>query len=773
MRRLVVSIASGILLAGLSSAQKVHMTISINDSPVGENTYERLADGTFKTATTLHIGNIALEASADGMFKGNHLISATCTSKGPGGLSKYVYANGKVTATNPKGKSATSPFIAQALGASLLPQFWTSSLTQVVAKASMGSAEVTLRVLLVDAGADIPIKFNVLSNLQAMQGGKPRIVRRFKIDLNGITGVLDLDDADQVVGFDVPVQHLRMIADGWNGLFVDPIAKFPELSQATYKFRTESGVKMTTRDGVELACDVVHPDDKEKHPVILIRTPYGRGTETVNAGFYASRGYVVVTQDCRGREDSGGNWDPFVNEGKDGYDAVQWAASQPWSNGNVGMIGGSYDGYVQWAAAVENPPALKCIVPQVSPPDAMRNIPYDHGVFALYLDLWWAKIVAGRHTDFSSLRSSLPHPLALTSLPLSKADTAVLGTRLDFYQKWLARPTLKDWKGWDYTSHLDRVTIPVLHISGTWDGDEIGTHINWNGMRALGRKNEWIVFGPWTHAFDTTHNIGDVEYGPDAIIDLDSVYLRWFDTWLKGKPVGLDKQPHVKLFVAGANRWVSLDDWPSSTMRASKLYLNRTALTSAPGGDTSRSYTYDPAKDNKVPQVLIDMDPSKGTTKVERGELDPKTSALFEGAPFKTKTAIASPVSVDLYFKTSARDTDLEVTLLDEAPDGSFHLIGTSGRIRGTYLNGMDRVVPLKPGTVYKAEVVPWDFAYEFQPGHRLALHVRSTGFPIFSRNLGTGEPIGNATRMVAQHNTFLMGRGHPSSLSYYVLWEK
>src|SRR5262249_40501250 len=159
--------------------------------------------------------------------------------------------------------------------------------------------------------------------------------------------------------------------DGWDGLYVDPLAKYPELSQPTFGTKTETGVAMKTRNGVTLVCDVVRPNDALKHPAILVRTPYGRSSETLSGAFWASRGYVYVTQDCRGREDSGGNWDPFVNEGPDGADTIGWIAKQSWSDGKVGMIGGSYAGYVQWAAAVEEPPALRCIVPQVSPPDAM------------------------------------------------------------------------------------------------------------------------------------------------------------------------------------------------------------------------------------------------------------------------------------------------------------------------------------------------------------------------------------------------------------------
>jgi putative CocE/NonD family hydrolase len=750
------------------------MDITMAGSKVGDNTFETTSDGAFKCSSILKIGSVGLSTEGQGTIKDGKLLGATLSVSTPAGKGTMLYKDKSLTVTDSKGKTRKVDFKESPafLAGNLVPEFWASALQAVSKKLGTGNGgDINMKVLLVDAGAEIPAKFTVLSNRTVKVAGATQNAHRFHVDLGSVDGELDTDEKGNVVAFDVPVQHLRFLADGWDDLFVDPLAKYPELSQATYKFRTESGVMMKTRDGVDLACDIVHPDDDQKHPAILIRTPYGRGTETVNAALYASRGYVVVTQDCRGREDSGGNWDPFVNEGRDGYDAVQWVAKQSWCDGNVGMIGGSYDGYVQWAAAVEKPPALKCIVPQVSPPDAMHNLPYDNGIFLLYLNLWWAKIVAGKHTDFSTLQSALPHPLGLATLPLADTDRAVLGHQLEFYQKWLKRTTIQDWKGWDFTYHMNGVNIPVLHISGTWDGDGIGTMMNWSKMRDLGRKNEWIVFGPWTHAFNTTKKLGDVDYGPDAILDLDSLYVRWFDTWLKGKAAGLDKVPHVQLFVTGANKWMSYPDWPSSEMKPQSLFLDGDKLSSSLGRPTSRTYTYDPATDSKVPSMLIDVDPSKASTKVDQSTLSVKSKLMMTSAPFKRATAIAGPVKVRLYFSTSAQDTDLYAALADKSPDGAMHAICNTGKLRGSYLQGMDKIVPLKAGKVYEATVSPWDFAHEFKKGHQLVLLVTSSGFPIFSRNLGIVGPIATSTKMMKQRNTFLMGKGHPSSISYYVLW--
>ncbi|HEY3781560.1 MAG TPA: CocE/NonD family hydrolase [Fimbriimonadaceae bacterium] len=759
-----------------SLADQQKLVVEIKGTPVGENVLTQNPDGSFDSESSLSLGSVSIKSFIKGHVKAGKLLDYTSETSAMGSTVTFSLSKGTLAVTN-KGKTTTVPFNSKSgLYAGNYHPVLLAGMLQAALKAiqsNPATKAVEEKVFFMDVGAELPFKLDLMPDKRITVGGETKTIREFSGVIATVPCTLDMDESGKVVAFDVPSQGLRFIREGWDAIFEDPLKKYPEFSQSTYKVKTEKGVKMKTRDGVDLVSDVVRPDDGEKHPAILVRTPYGRGTEAVNGTFYASRGYVYVAQDCRGREDSGGDWDPFVNEGKDGYDAVQWVASQPWCDGNVGMIGGSYDGYVQWAAAVEKPPALKCIVPEVSPPDAMRNIPYDHGTFALYLNLWWAKIVAGKHTDFSTLRSSLPNPKGITTLPLSKTDSAVLGKHLDFYQKWLARPKLSDWKGWDYTYHLNNVDIPALHISGIWDGDEIGTHINWNTMRGLGRKNQWIVFGPWVHAFNTNHSFGGVEYGKDAIIDLDSLTMRWFDTWLKGKDVGLNKVAHVRLFVTGANKWVTMPDWPSQSMSPRTSYFSTTGLTASPGGHGTKTYTYDPAKDTKIPEAYLDVNPDKATTVVDLKILKKKIPLLLKTAPFKKDTAIAAPLSVNIYFKTSAQDTDFFALILDIDAKGVARGVGQSGKLRCSYLEGMDTIEPLTPGKTYKATLTPWDFAHEFKKGHRLAVLIVSSEFPVFARNLGYVQSLANGTKMQKQRNTILMDRAHPSSFSYYVLWEK
>jgi putative CocE/NonD family hydrolase len=760
-------------------AEPVRLKILYNGSQVGQNVYDSKPDGGFDSITDFKIGTIDLGSTVSGHLAAGKLKDFAYLGTSGGSKVSITYKDGKIAA-EVRGKSNSVPFKDEPglLFGSLHPQFCVSSLlfAEKSIRDKPSSPEVEIRGFLVDGGQYLKFKVRSLPVRSVKVGAKLLTARRFEVNLGSVQAEYALDDANEVVGMDVPAQKIRFVGEGWEGLYVDPLATYPELSQPAFKVKNEVGVKMKTRDGVELVCDVMRPDDDQPHPTILQRTPYGRNTATPDGPFWASRGYCYVCQDCRGREDSGGEWDPFVHEGPDGYDTIQWIASQPWSDGKVGMIGGSYGGYVQWAAATQNPPALKCIVPQVSPPDAMRNLPYEFGAFYLYADLWWAKIVAGKKTDLSGIHATLAHPEKLTTLPLGKVDEAVLGERLEFFQKWLRRETSPDWKGFDYTEYLANSHVPALHISGNWDGDGIGTALNWDAMQHLGRKDQWIIFGPWIHAFNTTHSLGDVEYGQDAILELDSVYLRWFDTWLKVKSVGLDKVPHVKLFVTGANKWIETSAWPTASMPERTLYLGKDGLTEKPGIPSRHEYIYDPSKDTEIPGEFknssLENSSSKGT-RIPAKMLQDKKLVFLSGAPLLKTTAITGPFQVRLHFKSSAVNTDFFGSIVDVSPDGSARALGMAGKLRAAYLGGMDKVRPLTPNKEYVATLTPWQFAHEFARGHRIGLMIMSSTFPMFARNLGTVDPIATATRMVVQRNTILTGKGHESSVSFHVLWEK
>ncbi|MEZ0327618.1 MAG: CocE/NonD family hydrolase, partial [Fimbriimonas sp.] len=610
------------------------MNVEFGGTRCGSNTYDYNSDGTFTSTTDFAIGTIKFHSIITGQFVGGKLVRYAADADVPGAKVVLDWDGSKIKVTQ-GGKTAEKElkFDGDSYFGNIHPQLNMNLLRSIDYRKKEPQK---VKTLLLDSG----VVFEPSAKPLKEKPSKAGIARLYEMHLGAVVAEYATDSMGRVVAMDVPSQKLRFVTEGWESLFVDPLAAYPELSQPTMATTTDRNVKMKTRDGVDLAMDIVRPAAPGKYPVILVRTPYGRGPATVDGGFYASRGYVFIAQDCRGRGESTGEWDPFVNERKDGYDAIDWASKQAWSDGKVGMIGASYGGLVQWAAAVERHPALKAIVPQVSPPDAMRNIPYDMGTFFLYGNLWWGKIVRNQaDVDMSSMASSLPHPEKFGTLPLSRVDDAVLGYNVPFFDKWLEREGSTTWPGYDWSTQLDRTNVPALHISGWWDGDLIGTQTNWASLRAAKKPNQWLIYGPWTHAFNTTSTLGDVDYGPTAIMELDSLYLRWFDTWLKGKSVAMEKVPKVRVFITGANKWMDLDDWPSTKSAERTLYLYADApangglskgeLRDQPAISQEPSrYLFNPA-DAKVPKELLEVDPSKATTTMNVGEED-DDSLLFK-----------------------------------------------------------------------------------------------------------------------------------------------
>ena len=226
-------------------------------------------------------------------------------------------------------------------------------------------------------------------------GGKDLKLTRYQPALRGRTGrPFDRLGRRRRQGrylAEVPSQSAAYVREGFEALR-KPEVKDPLLSRPEFNIKEEANVRVAMRDGVKLATDVYRPEKEGKHPAILVRTPYKKEFQGLTGKYYARRGYVVAVQDCRGRFSSEGVWEPFVNEPQDGYDTVEWLAKLGREcNGKVGMIGGSYVGWVQWWAAVERPPHLVTIIPNVSPPDPFYNIPYEYGTFFL-----WGRYLVGR-----------------------------------------------------------------------------------------------------------------------------------------------------------------------------------------------------------------------------------------------------------------------------------------------------------------------------------------------------------------------------------------
>ncbi len=586
-------------------------------------------------------------------------------------------------------------------------------------------------------------------------------------------------DSGEYLGMDIPSQKLREIKHGYDAVFADVLSAYPELSQPTFE-TARSEVNVPMRDGVVTRASLIRPSKPGKYPVILERTPYNRLMATDDAGMYARRGYAVVVQDVRGTGESKGSFDPMVAERKDGYDTIDWISKQEWCDGNVGMIGASYVGFVQWAAAVEHHPALKCIVPQVSPPSsAMWNIPYENGVFTLLSDLWWLRIVDNpKGQNMLEAMGDITNLKGLQTLPLEQADDKLLGFNSKIFSEWLRRDTASKWPSWNFDEEMKGVTIPALHISGWYDGDEIGTQRNWQLVNGGGNKNQWLIYGPWTHFFNSSSKVGKVDFGKDAVLELDSLYIRWFDTWLKGKSVGLDQVPKVRFFAMGENKWHTSTAWPPAEAKQEILKMEFGDVNAGPKStakllpsitkDTVARASYDP-KQEKISTDSLKVNDSEADLYVKSSSLT-KGQMVLRSQPFDRDRIVTGPVTVEFDFKSTAHDTDFFASAFDEDESKRMFIVFRPGKLKASYLQGLDQQRFLKPGQTYHAKLLLWDGASMFRKGHRLTVLITNSLFPGTARNLGSTEPIISGTKMEIQNNVIFSGPKNPGMVKFYAI---
>ncbi len=759
-----------LLLSTVASAETVKVDILLGGKPIGTNTWTESPDGTVDSVTKISVQGVNIDSHLTGhLVKGQLddcvLEEGMGTRKGKAVWkddSLDAWQNNTQNAKGVKTKLRGKPFFA-----SYHPMLW-----QTVWRSCAGKPPADgMDVVNINSFAPIKMKFSVQATTAETESGA-KSVEIWSTDVAGTQMQLAFTSAGKILGMNVPSQDAQFVLNGFKGVFVDPLSKYPELSQPTFKTATLERVRMPMRDGVNMMADISRPLPEGRYPTILIRTPYGRQVSLMTMDWLVKRGYVVVSQDVRGRGGSDGDFDPLVWEKKDGYDTIDWITKQPWSDGKVGMIGGSYLGYVQWAAAASGHPGLKCIVPQVSPPEPDKNFPWDNGAFMLISDIWWTRVVFDRSSNTSVAFDPMKNLKSLKALPLTQVDNEFHGKNLTFWDSWVRRSSLSDWGDVFTTEDVSRVKIPVLHVSGVWDGDGAGTMIHWQALR--GHGNQWLIFGPWTHLFNSATKVGDIDYGSKSVLELNSVYLRFFDEFLKDKTVGMEKLPRVRFFLTGTNAWLTGPDWPLPQETQTTWYLSGGKANGSAGdgqlsdkpGKGRDQYIYDP---NNVAfrADSIDVNVGGGTTTVPKSEFKDNV-LIYRTEPFATPSALTGPLRAELYVSTTAKDATFHVTVGDQSQSGDIRIIGMTGTDRVTYQDGKWRSI--QPNKVYKITVQPWWFAHQFEKGHRLVVMVQSDMYPRFARNPGTGVPDWQATKLVKATQSVWKDAKHPSRITLWKL---
>jgi uncharacterized protein len=511
------------------------------------------------------------------------------------------------------------------------------------------------------------------------------------------------------------------------------------------------------RDGVTLRANVYRPDGRGPWPTLLARTPYGKDSpfllmllDPVRA---ARDGFMVVVQDTRGRFESEGEWTPFRHERLDGYDSVEWAARLPGCNGRVGMYGDSYLGSTQWMAAVEQPPSLAAISPSLTWSDPLDGLFARGGALELGLALPWTLSTGASHLARSSASTSEGSQqlgMLIDDLDalagqgywgLPTAEMPVLGRHAipDIGTFAMLRDaTVPSWCRVRGQHH--RVSVPTFNTAGWYDIFLQGTLDNYSAMASLGRS-ACLVVGPWTHGA-WVDPVGQQCYGfranrigalPDA--EMTGRQLDWFRSHLlpTATPVTETAEAPVRIFVMGRNMWRPERSWPLARARVERWFL-RSGGTLSPGppddDEAVTEYLYDPSDPTPTIGGQTVMSPAFPAGPFDQRPIEVRDDVrVFTSDPLPADLEVTGRVRAVLHAESSAPSTDWVARLCDVNPDGrSFNLC-----------DGIVRIAE-HADICRQVEIDLWSTSNVFLAGHRVRLHITSSSFPRWDRNLNSGD---------------------------------
>jgi len=564
--------------------------------------------------------------------------------------------------------------------------------------------------------------------------------------------------------------------------------------QSAGQMTFERNVPMKTRDGVTLYADVYRPAGDGTFPVLLQRTPYNKDNAADFGRKAVARGFMVVVQDVRGRYTSEGEWYTFKHEIDDGYDTVEWAAALPHSNGKVGMFGGSYVGATQMLAAIGHPPHLAGICPVVTASNYHDNWTYQGGAFEQWFDESWGSGLAENtfdrlvHKNNNALVGDSVLPL--TGYPMFNMQPIANGSQLThelapYFLDWLAHPTYDSyWKQWSIEENYDKIEVPALTIAAWYDLFQGGSLRNYIGMRdhagsEAARSQQRLVVIIGGHS-GFGRKIGDVDFGADAPFDENAATLDWYDYLFFGKQNEFADASHpVRFFVMGKNKWRDEAAWPLARAKETSYYLSSRGQANSANGDGvlmdavaglisgSDTFVYDPA--NPVPTVggplCCDSDHLAPGARDQK-DVEARSDVLvYSTPPLEKDMEVTGPVTLDLFAKSSAVDTDFTAKLVDVWPNGFAQNL-TEGILRASFREStLGQPKPIVPGQVYEYKIDLWSTSNVFLKGHRIRLEVSSSNFPRFDRNLNTGKRAADSSEFVKATNTILHDSEHPSAL--------
>jgi putative CocE/NonD family hydrolase len=571
----------------------------------------------------------------------------------------------------------------------------------------------------------------------------------------------------------------------------------PPQSPGDYDLRW--GVKIPMRDKVDLNATLYLPKTPDgsspKTPVIFTLTPYISDSYHARGAYFASHGYAFALVDVRGRGNSSGEFEPFVNDPRDGHDLVEWFAKQPYCDGKVAMWGGSYAGFDQWATAKEFPPHLATIVPAAAAHPGL-DYPSTQNVGLTY-DMQWYTFTSGRtgqqnlFGDQKFWRTKFLDAYK-KHIPFKSLDSFVGNPSVNF-QRVVKHPTVDAYYDAMVPTHeqFRKITLPILTITGQYDGDELGALSYYRDHLANAspetRAKHFLVIGPWDHAGTRTptDEVGGIKFGPGAVIDLNDLHRQWYDWTMKSgpRPEFLKNQVAYYLLASGnsgANgEWKYADSFESLVANPQNFYLDSKngdangvfrsgSLTEKRANEGSDTFVYDPL-DTTRGETVDGLDPKEKTAGIDQTYAlnIAKDGLVYHTEPLPREMPLIGCPAVTLWVSIDTPDVDLSAQLYEIQPDGiSIVLWSDTRRLR--YRESLREAKLVKPGEIVRCDFNPGLFvARRLMKGSRLRLVVSSPNSPQLQKNYCSGGVVAEETAKDARtcHVQVYHDATHPSTI--------
>lgn len=555
----------------------------------------------------------------------------------------------------------------------------------------------------------------------------------------------------------------------WDGVYTD--SPYPVMFEGTHMIET--------RDGVHLATDVYLPVKTESGavsvPAVLIRTPYGKSKGKEQYYRFVQRGFAVVIQDTRGREDSGGEWLPNYYETEDGDDTLNWIAAQSWSDKQVSMTGGSYLGYVQWAAAASSNPYLKAMLSFVCAGGAFVDVPRRGGAFNSGMLAWAFAMTEKRMRGDLMIRDDWDEVLNIR--PLKDIPLKALGHEVPFLSTWL-KDCHKDyddmWKRSSWKERSQGAVVPALIISGWFDDNGMGTTEALELVQKYPPETAKVILGPWMHSGNANYDLHHVYLGENALrYDIDLICFKWLEHFLNGVNNGIEHSAPVEYYTIGQNVWKEASSWPVPSAQAVDFYLdgsrqdiarlNKGVLTqNYPELAGTDSYDYDP----HYPSThIIDMSENELEVPENYTEEEKRNDILCYSTPaLEQDLTITGDILVTLYVSSDCPDTDFMVRLTDVDEAGNSIKLA-DGIISAKYRNGFEYPEFMEPGKVYPVSIRTTKISNTFKKGHLLRFTITSSAKNFIFPNSNTKNGFDSEYSQTA-HNIIHHGGKYASRIT-------